>query len=497
MEKIELFYRSNNMEMMKDRFYRYVVIVYITMFAFCPDSYAAASTSTGLASGHKAGDIVVDTIIQRLSFDRKDLFVGIISDAQFAEEDKLLSPGHFGCVMKGPRHFLSAMKYFKQKGADMIVMNGDMVNGGHESAYNTYNMLLDEVYGKERMDMPPFIYPMGNHEYYCPDSENTFKRLTGLRPDTHYVLNGIHFIGVSCSDGLGGYSNERLAYLKRHLELAVMENSGNPIIVISHMPFDVDGFYGGKYCSAQSKEMYDILKKYPQVVYFCGHSHFPIFSEKSFLQKDFTMVNTGGIGYFDLDWNLSSDGKTLDADKPNEYLNPHLIGIYDQQDIYQRDAFNQGWDMYIDSQNGKIVLQRMDYTLKRPFGKPIVLENLYRKNFSRTLNKLYQQAKSPVFEKDASVSVKTGSEGSVEISFDAAAGDVEVQHYVMEMVYPDGEKKKVKFLSRGFYLGWDFPYKEFVIYNDCKKKGEYVLFLKAISSLGKESGIIKKHFVVR
>lgn len=348
-----------------------------------------------------------------------------------------------------------------------MVMNGDMVNGGRQSAYNTFNMLLDEIFGKGRKAMPPVIYPMGNHEYYCPDAEKCFREQTGFSPDVHYVLNGIHFIGISCSDGVGGYGKNRLDYLKRHLEIAAGESCTNPIIVISHMPFHVDEFYGGEYCSAQANEMYAILKNYPQVIYFCGHSHFPIASEKSLIQKDFTMVNTGGIGYFDLLWNPNEKG-ILDDSRPNEYVNPHLVGIHDQQDISERDGFNQGWEMTVDSRNGKVELQRMDYAYKRPFGEPVVMNDLFKKHFPRTLAKLKNEAKAPKFAPDAGVNVSQNKDRIADITFDSALSGTVTQQYRLIFVYPDKSEKEVRVMAKGFYLGWDFPYKEFLRFYDCK-----------------------------
>lgn len=56
--------------------------------------------------------------IHRITLDHDILSVGIISDSQFPEEDELLSPGHFGVVMKGPYHFIRAVRYFKERKVD-------------------------------------------------------------------------------------------------------------------------------------------------------------------------------------------------------------------------------------------------------------------------------------------------------------------------------------------------------------------------------------------
>lgn len=86
----------------------------------------------------------VDTVVKRIRINRELLNIGIISDAQFPENDENLSVGHLGVVMNGPKHVHRALNYFKKMSVDMIIMNGDMVNspsGGN--AYNTY--LLAEL----------------------------------------------------------------------------------------------------------------------------------------------------------------------------------------------------------------------------------------------------------------------------------------------------------------------------------------------------------------
>lgn len=424
--------------------------------------------------------------------------MGILSDAQFPENDELLSVGHWGAVMNGPKHVHRALSYLKERNVDLIAMNGDMVNaasGGN--AYHTYNLLLDHVFGKERKNMPFLIYPMGNHEFYGEEAESQFINSVGLPLNTHHVLNGIHVISISCSNSNGGYSQDRLAYLKYHLSVACRENPKMPILVISHMPFNKGNFFGGRWDSPQASEMYDILSFYPQVVYLCGHSHYPLFDELCVVQQDFTIINTGTTSYFDLDWNISEDGKTLDIHGISEYKNPGLIGIYNQADIPERDNVNQGWIIDIDTKNGKLVLQRMNYNLKRPFGNKIVLENLHTRNFLYHPDKLHLTTACPCFGADASIVLSTSNSGKIDVCFDAALTDVLVKHYILCVIGPDGEKQEVQFLARGYYCGFDFPYMEYVCFNGCHQKGMYCFRIKAVSCLGKESDWLETNFVVK
>lgn len=443
-------------------------------------------------------DLSSDTLIQRIRTNKKVLTIGILSDAQFPENDEMLSPGHWGVVMNGPKHVLRVFEYLKEKHCDLIIMNGDMVNAAHGgNAYRTYNMILDYVFGKERKAMPPLVYPMGNHEFYGDRAEECFMEQVQLPLNVHYVLDGIHFISISCSDSNGGYSSERMEYLKKHLNIACCESKDKPVIVVSHMPFETGGLWGGKWKSPQADEMYQILSAYPQVVYFSGHSHYALFDERSLVQKDFTMVNTGSTSYFDLDWSVSIDGKKLDMNKPNEYLNPHLIGIFRQADIPGRDEVNQGWMMSINTQNGKLSLQRVNYNEGVPFGSPIVLSDWSGRYFPYTVKRLQEKSRTPAFDDKASVDVLVREPGVADICFDAALKGDLVKHYEIEVDDPNGSVTILRFLAKGYYGGIDVPYKEHIRYYNCLQKGKYLLRIKAINSFGKISSLLVKEFVVQ
>ncbi len=336
---------------------------------------------------------------------------------------------------------------------------------------------------------------MGNHEFYSSNAENLYKDNVELPLNSHYVVNGIHFIGVSCSDGNGGYTEDRLEYLRHHLEIAYHENKTNPIIVISHMPFKVDNFFGGQWESPQAKEFYQILSAYPQVVYLCGHSHYPLFDDLSVIQKDFTIINTGSTSYFDLDWNTLKNKNMLDKDLPNEYENPQLIGIFKQADIDGRDEVNQGWIMDLNSRTGNINLRRMNYDLSRQFGYNIVLQDLYRRNFTYTEAQMRANAKSPYFKKGSHINCFVCDDGVVDICFNSASPDVLTKHYMMIITDPDGNQKKIRFLAKGYYQGFDLPYMEHVRYYGSKKKGKYQVKIKAVSCLGKESSFLQSDYM--
>lgn len=87
--------------------------------------------------------------------------------------------------------------------------------------------------------------------------------------------------------------------------------------------------------------------------------------------------------------------------------------------------------------------------------------------------------------------------GRVDVCFNAALPDVLVKHYVLCVTGPDGKKQEVRFLARGYYGGFDFPYMEHINFRGCKSKGTYFFQIKAVSCFGKESEWLESNFTVK
>ena len=67
--------------------------------------------------------------------------------------------------------------------------------------------------------------------------------------------------------------------------------------------------------------------------------------------------------------------------------------------------------------------------------------------------------------------------------------------YMMIITDPDGNQKKIRFLAKGYYQGFDLPYMEHVRYYGSKKKGKYKVKIKAVSCLGKESSFLQSDYM--
>ena len=145
---------------------------------------------------------------------------------------------------------------------------------------------------------------MGNHEYYdsVTMAEYRFMKAGGYEStDAHMELGGYHFIFVS-PDGKGkSYSKDKQEFLSAALEEAAKDDPTGckPIFVFQHQP-NSNTVYGST-TSWGVKELASILEKYPQVVDFAGHSHFPINDPRSIWQGEYTALNTGTLSYYEMD----------------------------------------------------------------------------------------------------------------------------------------------------------------------------------------------------
>ena len=154
---------------------------------------------------------------------------------------------------------------------------------------------------------------MGNHDYWLSYFENgkfspkvgNIKELQYLffsklkeKPFTHKVINGYHFINWGCENGSLDNPNTNIDWVEEQIKLSLENNNKNPIFVTTHFAAK-DTVYGSNAWGTQA--ITDVLKKYPNIIHFSGHSHFSLIDERSIWQKEFTSIQTQSIAYTELE----------------------------------------------------------------------------------------------------------------------------------------------------------------------------------------------------
>lgn len=202
-----------------------------------------------------------------------------------------------------------------------LVINGDLGNGLPKD-YETLGKLMQENPYPGQV-----VYTIGNHEFYkawtdasgkwneanFPNGEtaeasiNRFLQFTGYEKVYHDSwIGGYHFVFLgSESYRQTDDSFAEDAWLSENqlnwLEGVMAEGAeeGKPIFVFLHqpLPYTVAGSYTDFNSRAvvQHDRLKEILSRYPQTVFFSGHSHWELGSPGTFIQDGFTMVNTSSV----------------------------------------------------------------------------------------------------------------------------------------------------------------------------------------------------------
>lgn len=178
---------------------------------------------------------------------------------------------------------------------DVIVLGGDLVDGGRDKDYEQLRKVLSQY------RLPPVYGLMGNHEYYDVwyDAQGVWSRETMPngktdalarerfirfmnypgRPYHDVWVNGVHLIMLSQEAyqqelpwvGEGGwYSDEQLNWLR---EVMKVHADGSPALVFIHQPLPPPGYDGGSHQLIRARAFYDILAPYRNVFVFSGHNH--------------------------------------------------------------------------------------------------------------------------------------------------------------------------------------------------------------------------------
>lgn len=225
----------------------------------------------------------------------------------------IISDAHIPNIETIEKNLYNTLMELKKREVDLIIFAGDICDQNKKWAYDMYEMIFNCVYGKDR---PAILAISGNHDLWrrvhvCDATaiENLKKYNNQADVNTHLVINGVHFIGVTSYPYFEGKDTENpvakvssqrgdYEYIKEWLETEVekaCEASDNPVFVVSHFPpkNTLPGSY--EKVTDGNETLNEIFKKYPQIVSISGHTHFSLADNRSIHQRDFTSINAGSL----------------------------------------------------------------------------------------------------------------------------------------------------------------------------------------------------------
>lgn len=193
----------------------------------------------------------------------------------------------------------------------------------HKGAFVKWNPYYEElgslVYQK----------PLCSGKYRFADGrikKEYFHSWNFIHGNYHTVISGFHFISVF------DYDNDNfptdLVWLYRQMKLAQEEDPAKPIFVFGHC-HPQDTCYGSFQVKRWEIYKYEyhwttnnlchILNRFPQAVFFSGHTHFPVADERSIWQGGYTSINTGSSSYLSIEEGYVQNGGS------QEFADSHSI----------------------------------------------------------------------------------------------------------------------------------------------------------------------------
>ena len=412
--------------------------------------------------------------------------------------------------------FTSALNQLKVKaaesdanGIDGVMVVGDLIQRAEITMAQNFKALYEDVFKPTEV---PMIYTIGNHdmnpkydwtpstvaqsvamantfgdEYFKTDIDNTMRNNYEAR---HCVIGGYHILAVTPNgDQPITYSPNVITWLDQQLDAITKTDPNRYVIVLTH-PMIYNTIYGsllgedgGVWTSTlpnywATRVLTGVLEKYPQVVSFHGHLHFPINDPRSLWQGKWTALGCGSTRYMAIEpagWEGISNTPTVMNDANN---------------------FSQGYLVQFDV-NGNMRVVKMDFFNNGTIGEPYVMQypdaagaNLAK--YNNVTRKAANQAPTM-----STIDVKDVKESeTASVTFADGKDDEFVHHYIVTLSKA-GNVAATKKILADFYLhpktsemksSWT------VDFGTLSESGQYTVTVVAVDSWDAESAPVSATF---
>lgn len=349
------------------------------------------------------------------------------------------------------------------KNLDAFLIAGDITDKGRKEEFDAFKLIYD--YATEKGTQILCIVAKGHDSISMgKKSLSYYKALTNQPADFHKIIGGYHFIGLStCKLPEIYYTPMQKKWLINALDNAVEDTPDRPVFLMhhEHVKYTV---YGSSDIDGWGHDFFTpILKKYPNVVDFSGHSHYPLNDPRSLWQNEYTAIGTGSLKYTEL---------TVDGKRKIHPENRSDCGTFW---IVEIDKDNNLHLAGIDCEAEKILCE---YYLRNPADK---------NNRDYTEEKQRLRSMPPIFPDNAEITIKDGY-----VEYPAALSTDGMPVFIYRVTVCDKNGKEIvngKNLPSYYLFNTEDRLKTYI---GCLQKGIYLVRIKAETVYGVQSDYIEK-----
>ena len=309
---------------------------------------------------------------------------------------------------------------------DALVLTGDNCDNGSDAEYE----ILKGVINDNIRDETKLIAIMGNHEFHETAHEG-FVRHMEQELDTHVVVKGFHFIGISPAPSDTWQTPSQINWMSAQLRAAAADDPDKPIFTMQHGHIWNTVYVSRSWYTQMSLPLHMVYARYPQVVNFSGHSHGPVNNPLNIWQNSYTQVGVGTLNYFEMERDIGDETVPAGARDAAQYL----IVEVDAENRVRIMPYNILTDDFMktpasaDDPAKQLVWQISDPTDPTTFA--------YTSARKRTDG-------APQFENGDAVSVDAVTANTVTLSFPQAEDDVCVYGYRIRLTDPKHPLQKIE-----------------------------------------------------
>ena len=389
---------------------------------------------------------------------------------------------------------------------DGIFFVGDITQGGTDREFADFFSIVN-TYVKTGTIARAVL---GNHEFYATkvdDGTNSdirysdtsvantnarFKEYGGYEAvDAHLEIGGYHFIFLSMDrydkskDNF--FTDAKLTWLEAEIKKAVQADSTGtkPIFVFQHEP-PMNTMYGSVHTSAD-EDLTKVFAKYPQVVDFSGHTHYPITDPRAIWQGTFTALTTGGMAYLGIPIAGSEKDESLVV-ATNGTGSWTLDGDLES---YIRNAFMY-YVVEVDASNN-VRISVMDARTGEAWGEPWVFTVGNRDKFVYT-DKRADVSVAPTWPQGAALTVTGNSYKNIKIAIPQAECKDVVQNYRVDVFTKAGTLIHTSYVLACTYYGKTTPKVVYATVTGLKAGTEYACSVTPVNSWGDGGTALRTNF---